>query len=112
MAQHFIKDSVIDSGSDGSCNAENIMGTKDVINGKGKIFGDYYVCAKKDHEEGGCKVLDFNEWSEIWRNCKEKDLHGPGSEPGPPAGQASILPLNQRCFPAVLTKFTKFKRRI
>ena len=73
MAQHFIKDSVIDSGSDGSCNAENIMGTKDVINGKGKIFGDYYVCGKKDHEEGGCKVLDFNEWSEIWRNCKEKD---------------------------------------
>ena len=25
-------------------------------------------------------------------------LHRPGIEPGPPAWQASILPLNQRCF--------------
>ena len=28
---------------------------------------------------------------------KEKTLHRPGIEPGPPAWQASILPLNQRC---------------
>ena len=28
---------------------------------------------------------------------KEKLLHRPGIEPGPPAWQASILPLNQRC---------------
>ena len=27
-----------------------------------------------------------------------KKLHRPGIEPGPPAWQASILPLNQRCF--------------
>ena len=27
-----------------------------------------------------------------------KNLHRPGIEPGPPAWQASILPLNQRCF--------------
>ena len=27
-----------------------------------------------------------------------KDLHRPGIEPGPPAWQASILPLNQRCW--------------
>ena len=26
------------------------------------------------------------------------NLHRPGIEPGPPAWQASILPLNQRCF--------------
>merc|ERR1712102_98296 len=26
-----------------------------------------------------------------------KNLHRPGIEPGPPAWQASILPLNQRC---------------
>ena len=33
------------------------------------------------------------------------DLHRPGIEPGPPAWQASILPLNQRCFLlGVLTK--------
>ena len=28
----------------------------------------------------------------------KKYLHRPGIEPGPPAWQASILPLNQRCF--------------
>ena len=28
---------------------------------------------------------------------KEKLLHRPGIEPRPPAWQASILPLNQRC---------------
>ena len=28
----------------------------------------------------------------------QKYLHRPGIEPGPPAWQASILPLNQRCF--------------
>ncbi len=27
----------------------------------------------------------------------KKSLHRPGIEPGPPAWQASILPLNQRC---------------
>ena len=29
---------------------------------------------------------------------RKKDLHRPGIEPGPPAWQASILPLNQRCW--------------
>ena len=29
---------------------------------------------------------------------KKNFLHRPGIEPGPPAWQASILPLNQRCF--------------
>ena len=28
----------------------------------------------------------------------QNSLHRPGIEPGPPAWQASILPLNQRCF--------------
>ena len=28
----------------------------------------------------------------------KQNLHRPGIEPGPPAWQASILPLNQRCF--------------
>ena len=28
---------------------------------------------------------------------KPKNLHRPGIEPGPPAWQASILPLNHRC---------------
>ena len=36
---------------------------------------------------------------------KEKGIvHRPGIEPGPPAWQASILPLNQRCFREVAWK--------
>ena len=31
-------------------------------------------------------------------NLKKNILHRPGIEPGPPAWQASILPLNQRCY--------------
>ena len=31
---------------------------------------------------------------------KMQNLHRPGIEPGPPAWQASILPLNQRCITA------------
>ena len=31
-----------------------------------------------------------------------KSLHRPGIEPGPPAWQASILPLNQRCWSTLL----------
>ncbi len=30
-------------------------------------------------------------------------MHRPGIEPGPPAWQASILPLNQRCFDVIVT---------
>ena len=37
---------------------------------------------------------------------RKKDLHRPGIEPGPPAWQASILPLNQRCLMAVKWRFT------
>ena len=29
--------------------------------------------------------------------CRKKNMHRPGIEPGPPAWQASILPLNHRC---------------
>ena len=32
---------------------------------------------------------------------KKHILHRPGIEPGPPAWQASILPLNQRCLSAL-----------
>ena len=38
----------------------------------------------------------------------KKDVHRPGIEPGPPAWQASILPLNQRCF--LLGALTKLLR--
>ena len=33
-----------------------------------------------------------------------KDVHRPGIEPGPPAWQASILPLNHRCLRIYLPK--------
>ena len=35
--------------------------------------------------------------SEKLEKCLKYSLHRPGIEPGPPAWQASILPLNQRC---------------
>ena len=36
-----------------------------------------------------------------------KMLHRPGIEPGPPAWQASILPLNHRC--CIISSFTSCK---
>ena len=33
----------------------------------------------------------------LFEQLAKKSLHRPGIEPGPPAWQASILPLNQRC---------------
>ena len=38
-----------------------------------------------------------DKWYTKARFNKKKELHRPGIEPGPPAWQASILPLNQRC---------------
>ena len=34
----------------------------------------------------------------LFEQLAKKSLHRPGIEPGPPAWQASILPLNQRCW--------------
>ena len=34
----------------------------------------------------------------LFEQLAKKSLHRPGIEPGPPAWQASIVPLNQRCF--------------
>ena len=72
MAQHFIKDSLIESGSDGSCNSEAVFNSDKVINGEGRIFGDFYVCGKPG-VDGDCKLISSNEWKGIWANCKEKD---------------------------------------
>ena len=36
------------------------------------------------------------------KKIEKKCLHRPGIEPGPPAWQASILPLNQRCWVTLL----------
>ena len=48
------------------------------------------------------------EWEKFWNfaDLKEKDdlynkqksMHRPGIEPGPPPWQGEILPLDQRCF--------------
>ena len=48
--------------------------------------------------------LNSGEESEIrsWEYKRIISLHRPGSEPGPPAWQASILPLNQRCWVTLL----------
>ena len=34
----------------------------------------------------------------LFEQLAKKSLHRPGIEPGPPAWQASILPLNHRCW--------------
>ena len=41
----------------------------------------------------------------LFEQLAKKDLHRPGIEPGPPAWQASILPLNQRCSLAAFRVF-------
>ena len=40
----------------------------------------------------------------LFEQLAKKSLHRPGIEPGPPAWQASILPLNQRCFLTIICK--------
>ncbi len=40
----------------------------------------------------------FHAYHAYWElKVVEENLHRPGIEPGPPAWQASILPLNHRC---------------
>ena len=43
-------------------------------------------------------LLMKNKYYWNWSVKSKNLLHRPGIEPGPPAWQASILPLNQRCF--------------
>ena len=45
----------------------------------------------------GMTCWTFHTSNSIYRNIFKNKLHRPGIEPGPPAWQASILPLNQRC---------------
>ena len=42
--------------------------------------------------------ISFEEPPTCLPKKNHKNLHRPGIEPGPPAWQASILPLNQRCW--------------
>ena len=42
-------------------------------------------------------ILFFLAGGEFIEQRLRQNLHRPGIEPGPPAWQASILPLNQRC---------------
>ena len=42
--------------------------------------------------------ISFEEPPTCLPKKNHKNLHRPGIEPGPPAWQASILPLNQRCY--------------
>ena len=43
----------------------------------------------------------------LFEPLTKKSLHRPGIEPGPPAWQASILPLNQRCSLAAWSVLTR-----
>ena len=64
-------------------------------------FYSYSLQAKAKHfrlsfQVLRCKMKQFFSFEvEFW--AKSLCMHRPGIEPGPPAWQASILPLNQRC---------------
>ncbi len=74
----------------------------------------------KDHKSttatilGVPRVIDVHRFDSIWNGkCRftkikpyksRKYMHRPGIEPGPPAWQASILPLNQRCFDSIVIR--------
>ena len=49
--------------------------------------------------------ISFEEPPTCLPKKNHKNLHRPGIEPGPPAWQASILPLNQRCSLAAFRVF-------
>ena len=76
----------------------------------------YTVCAEADNKLKQVESLAVLRWEnqpksdsltnyqpekELFVKPEKKGLHRPGIEPGPPAWQASILPLNQRCLIAV-----------
>ena len=52
------------------------------------IFGGGILADR--HNQLFCNISQINN--------RQKKLHRPGIEPGPPAWQASILPLNHRCY--------------
>merc|ERR1712081_60701 len=59
----------------------------------------FYPAHPAYSESSSLKGLPGQDSTCIWSvyDGVEKKLHRPGIEPGPPAWQASILPLNQRC---------------
>src|SRR4029434_7504345 len=46
-----------------------------------------------------CAFTLLRRWAESKKSQEESQLHWPGIEPGPPAWQARILPLNHQCAP-------------
>ena len=59
-------------------------------------------CWSKDESAfgpGNCTICSESATDHVKAisDCKDKILHRPGIEPGPPAWQARILPLNHRC---------------
>ena len=62
-------------------------------------------CAEKSAKEKEINVLLYKIYNEATLFHFKKIMHRPGIEPGPPAWQASILPLNQRCFVEICLKF-------
>src|SRR4029434_10168864 len=49
--------------------------------------------------DSACPFIFLLPWVESKKGQEESQLHWPGIEPGPPAWQARILPLNPQCAP-------------
>jgi hypothetical protein len=54
-------------------------------------------CLKSTKKTLTSNIVETKHQSASCETIRTKLLHRPGIEPGPPAWQASILPLNQRC---------------
>src|SRR4029434_805709 len=57
--------------------------------------------------DSACPFIFLRRWAESKKSQEESQLHWPGIEPGPPAWQARILPLNHQCAPRIETNGRK-----
>src|SRR4029434_5219166 len=61
--------------------------------------------------DSACPFIFLRPWAESKKSQEESQLHWPGIEPGPPAWQARILPLNHQCTPHIETNGRKRDRK-
>ena len=77
-----------------------------------RVSGWHFCLSGTEIKHYVCYVLNnsflqgkFQEAAQLYKKCgksekvsKKKNMHWPGIEPGPPAWQARILPLNHQCW--------------
>ncbi|KAK6746115.1 hypothetical protein RB195_012305 [Necator americanus] len=84
------------------------MGTKDCIvagnrTRAARVAGEHSTTEPPMRVQNVYSPAGNTTYSEVTGTDGNKRLHRPGIEPGPPAWQASILPLNHRCVSKVST---------